>query len=467
MGSHGSKHKYDMIVIGSGQGGTPLALYLAGQGLETALIEKEHIGGTCVNEGCTPTKTMISSARVAHVVGRSKDFGVCTGDTQVELAEVRERKRDIVESFREGNLNRIKNQSQLDLIPGTASFSDSRELEIDLEGGGSRLVRAERIFIDTGARPAAPPIEGLERVDYLDSTSIMELGKTPEKLLIIGGGYIGVEFGQAFRRFGSDVTIFQRSSQLLPHEDEDIAKEIKGILEGEGLNVELNHEVRKVEETGAGKLRLIAAGPEGEVSHEGTHLLVAAGRAPNTEELNLENTGVRTTERGYIKVNERLETDQSGVYALGDVKGGPAFTHISYDDFRILRDNLFEGGSRSTEYRPVPYTLFTDPQLGRVGLTEKEARKEGYEVRIASMPMNQVARALEVDETQGVMKVVLDGKTEEILGAAILGKEGGEIASAIQIAMMGNLSYKKLKEGVFAHPTMAESLNNLFSGEFD
>ncbi len=466
MGSHESKHKYDMIVIGSGQGGTPLAMYLAGQGLETALIEKEHVGGTCVNEGCTPTKTMLSSARVAHVAGRSKNYGVRTGDTQVNLAEVRERKRDIVEKFREGNLKGIKNQSQLDLIRGSASFTDPRELEIDLDGGGSRLIRAERIFIDTGARPAAPPIEGLERIDYLDSTSIMELGEVPEKLLIIGGGYIGVEFGQAFRRFGSEVTIFQRSSQLLPHEDEDIAEEIKGILEGEGLNVELNHEVLKVEEIGAGKLQLTATGPGGEISHEGTHLLVAAGRAPNTEELNLENTGVRTTERGYIKVNKKLETDQSGVYALGDVKGGPAFTHISYDDFRILRDNLFENSSRSTEDRLVPYTLFTDPQLGRVGLTEKEAREKDYEIKIATMPMSGVARALEVDETRGVMKVVLDGKTEEILGAAILGKEGGEIASAIQIAMMGNLSYKRLKEGVFAHPTLAESLNNLFSGEF-
>nr|AGF92845.1 pyridine nucleotide-disulfide oxidoreductase dimerization region [uncultured organism] len=459
--------KYDAIVIGSGQGGTPLATYLAEQGMETALIEKEHVGGTCVNEGCTPTKTMIASARVAHVAGRSDDYGVHTGDTQVDLAEVRERKRDIVEKFREGNLKGIKNQSQLDLIRGTASFADSREIKIELESGSSKLVRAEKIFIDTGARPAAPPIEGLESVDYLDSTSIMELGETPEKLLIIGGGYIGVEFGQAFRRFGSKVTLFQRSSQLLPHEDEDIAGEIKGILEEEGVNVKLNHDVRRVEETEKGKRRLVATGPEGENDHEGTHLLVAAGRAPNTEELNLENTGVRTTERGYVKVNERLETDQSGVYALGDVKGGPAFTHISYDDFRILRDNLFEGGSRNTENRLVPYTLFTDPQLGRVGLTEKEAREKGYEIKIATMPMSGVARALEVDESRGIMKVVVDGETEEILGAAILGIEGGEIASAIQIAMMGNLSYKKLKEGIFAHPTLAESLNNLFSGKLE
>lgn len=463
MVSHGSNHKYDAIVIGSGQGGTPLALYLAGQGMATALIEKEHVGGTCVNEGCTPTKTMLASARVAHVVSRSNDYGVHTGDTRVELAEVRERKRNIVESFREGNLSRIKNESQLDLIRGTASFTESRKLEIDLEGGGTRLAQAEKIFIDTGARPVAPPIEGLERVDYLDSTSVMELGETPEKLLIIGGGYIGVEFGQAFRRFGSEVTIFQRSSQLLPHEDQDIAGEIKGILEEEGVKVKLNHDVRRVEETEEGKLRIVATGPEGESEHEGTHLMVAAGRAPNTEELKLENTGVQTTEKGYVKVNERLETDQPGVYALGDVKGGPAFTHISYDDFRILRDNLFEGGSRSTDDRLVPYTLFTDPQLGRVGLTEKEAREKDYEIKIATMPMSGVARALEVDETRGVMKVVINGETEQILGAAILGKEGGEIASAIQLAIMGNLSYKKLKEGVFAHPTLAESLNNLFS----
>ncbi len=463
MVSNDEQSRYDAVVIGSGQGGTPLSHYLAQQGLDTALIEKKHVGGTCVNEGCTPTKTMVASARVAHIAGRANDYGVNTGDVQVELSEVRKRKRDIVESFREGNLKRIKDEPGLDLIRGTGSFAGPHSLNIKREDGETSRVQADRIFINTGARPSAPPIKGLEEVNYLDSTSIMELDEVPEKLLIIGGGYIGVEFGQTFRRFGSEVTIFQRSSQLLPHEDRDIAAEVEDILEEDGINVELNSEVERVEEMRNEKVQVMASGDGEKVSREGSHLLVAAGRAPNTDELNLETTGVRTTDRGYVVVNEKLETDQEGVYALGDVTGGPAFTHISYDDFRILRDNLFGDGSRTTRDRLVPYTVFIDPQLGRVGLTEKEAREEDYEIKVAKMPMSQVARALEVDETRGVMKVIVNEETEEILGAAILGIEGGEIASAIQIAMLGKLSYKRLKEGVFAHPTLAESLNNLFA----
>lgn len=459
MSSTKRKSSYDAVVIGSGQGGTPLSLYLADQGLKTALIEKEHVGGTCVNEGCTPTKTMIASARVAHLADRAEDYGVKTGKTGVKLSEVRKRKRNIVESFRKGNLGQIKDKPELDLIRGKASFTAPNAIEISGDDGEKRIVEAEKIFIDTGARPSAPPIEGLDEVEYLDSTSIMELGEVPDKLLIIGGGYVGVEFAQAFRRFGSEVTIFQRSSQLLTHEDEDVAEEVKEILEEDGIIVELNKEAQRVEPVPEG-VRVVTDGSSEEVA---SHLMVAAGRAPNTDSLGLENTEVETTKRGHIEVNDKLETDQEDVYALGDVKGGPAFTHISYDDFRVLRDNLFEDGDRSIRDREVPYTVFTDPQLGRVGLTEEEAREKGYDVNVVTMPMDRVARALEVDETRGMMKVVVDGETERILGAAILGIEGGEIASAIQIAMMGDLPYKKLKEGVFAHPTLAESLNNLFA----
>ncbi|MBS3735630.1 MAG: mercuric reductase [Candidatus Bipolaricaulota bacterium] len=459
MNSNKQKSNYDAVVIGSGQGGTPLSLYMAEQGLETALIESKHVGGTCVNEGCTPTKTMIASARVAHLVGRAEEYGVNPGGVEVQLSKVRKRKRDIVDSFRRGNLNRIEKKPGLDLIRGEAMFTEPYTIEISGEGEKHQTVEAEKFFINTGARPSAPPIEGLDEVDYLDSTSIMELGEVPEKLLIIGGGYIGVEFGQAFRRFGAEVTIFQRSAQLLTHEDQDVAEEVREILEEDGVEVLLDKEVQKVEKVTEG-IRVIANGSTAET---GSHLLVAAGRAPNTDKLGLENTEVETTDRGNIRVNQRLETDQDGVYALGDVKGGPAFTHISYDDFRVLRDNLFENGNRSIKDRPVPYTVFTDPQLGRIGLTEEDARKNGYDVQVATMPMESVARALEVDETRGMMKVVVDRETEKILGAAILGIEGGEIASAIQIAMMGELSFRKMKEGVFAHPTLAESLNNLFA----
>ncbi|MFW6111738.1 MAG: mercuric reductase [Candidatus Bipolaricaulota bacterium] len=459
MNSTNRGTSYDAIVIGSGQGGTPLSLYLADQGLETALIEKQHVGGTCVNVGCTPTKTMIASARVAHLAGRAKDYGVKTGKTGVELSEVRKRKRKVVKSFRKGNLNQIKEKPGLDLIRGEASFTAPYTLEVTKDDGGEQTKEGEKIFIDTGARPSAPPIKGLDEVKYLDSTSIMELGEVPDKLLIIGGGYVGVEFAQAFRRFGSKVIIFQRSSQLLTHEGEDVAQAVKEILEEDGIVVELNKEAQRVEKVPEG-VRVVTDGSSEEVA---SHLMVAAGRAPNTDSLGLENTDVKATKRGHIEVNDKLETDQENVYALGDVKGGPAFTHISYDDFRVLRDNLFEDGDRTIKDRLIPYTVFIDPQLGRVGLTEKEAREKGYDVRVVTMPMDRVARALEVDETRGMMKVVVDGETERILGAAILGIEGGEIASAIQIAMMGDLSYKELKEGVFAHPTLAESLNNLFS----
>jgi pyruvate/2-oxoglutarate dehydrogenase complex dihydrolipoamide dehydrogenase (E3) component len=459
-----NKTHYDAAVIGSGQGGTPLAHHLAEQGLKTALIEQEYVGGTCVNEGCTPTKTMIASARVAHLADRAGDYGVKTGDTRVKLSEVRKRKRNIVKDFRKGNLRRIEEEQNLELIRGTASFVGPYEIKVTGEARDEGGLEADKIFIDTGTRPSAPPIEGLAEVDYLDSTSIMELGETPEKLLIIGGGYIGVEFGQMFRRFGSKVTIIQRSPQLLTHEDRDIAEEVASILEEDGIAIELNSEVRKVEEKD-GRGTLVTAEKNGEnIVIEGSHLLVAAGRRPNTDKLNLETTKVQIDDRGYIEVNEKLETDQENIWALGDVKGGPAFTHISYDDFRVIRDNLFEDGSASVEDRPVPYTVFMDPQLGRIGLTEKEARKKDYNIDVAKMPMSRVARALEVDETRGVMKAVVDGDTGQILGAAVLGLEGGEIASAIQLAMMGDLTYRDLREGIFAHPTLAESLNNLFAG---
>ncbi len=464
MTDSAGESNYEAVVIGSGQGGTPLAHDLAEQGLKTALVEKEHVGGTCVNEGCTPTKTMVASARVAYLSERAEDYGVHSGALDIDLSEVRERKRRIVEDFREGNLKRIENQTNLELVRGTASFVAPYQLRVTRKDGGELSLTSDKIFIDTGTRPSAPPIEGLEEVNYLDSTEIMELGELPNKLVIIGGGYIGVEFGQMFRRFGSEVTIVQRSPQLLTHEDRDIAEEVATILEEDGIELKLESEVRKVERGGDGGVRIVAERDGEEVKVDGDQLLVAAGRTPNTEELNLSATEVRTDDRGYIEVNEKLETEQENVWALGDVKGGPAFTHISYDDFRIVRNNLFGDEATSIEDRSVPYTVFMDPQLGRIGLTEKEAEKNGYDFAVAKMPMSRVARALEVDETRGVMKALVDNETGQVLGAAVLGIEGGEIASAIQIAMMGHLTYRDLKAGVFAHPTLAESLNNLFAG---
>ena len=454
--------QYDAIIVGAGQAGVPLSSALANAGWKTALIEREHVGGTCVNEGCTPTKTMVASARVAHLARRAADYGVKTGPVKVDLRKVRQRKRDIVESFRGGNERRIEGTEGSELLRGAAHFTGPKSLEVILSDGGVRRLTADKIFINTGARPRRPSLPGLEEVPYLDSTSIMELSEVPEHLLVIGGGYIGLEFGQMFRRFGSQVTIVQRSGQLLTREDPDVAEEVAEILRGEGIKVLLNTQPLDVDKTADEQLQLMVQTEEGERALTGSHLLVAAGRVPNSDRLNLEAAGIGTDRRGFIPVDERLETNVAGVYALGDVNGGPAFTHISYDDFRIIRTNLIEGGQATTAGRPVPYTVFIDPQLGRVGLSEQQARAEGRDIRVAKMPMAWVARALETDETRGLMKAVLDADTGQILGAAILGIEGGEIMAVLQVAMMGGVPYTDIRDAVFAHPTLAESLNNLF-----
>jgi pyruvate/2-oxoglutarate dehydrogenase complex dihydrolipoamide dehydrogenase (E3) component len=330
------------------------------------------------------------------------------------------------------------------------------------EGEALELV-ADNVYINAGARPANPPIEGLDGVSALNSTSIMELDELPEHLLVLGGSYVGLEFAQMFRRFGSEVTVVQRGGQLMGREDADVAEAVAEILREDGIEVLLGTQTRRAAQDKGGKILLTVDSSEGERTLRGSHLLVAAGRPPNTETLNLDTAGIETDKRGFIKANERLETSASGVYALGDVKGGPAFTHISYDDFRIIRTNLLEGGSATIADRPVPYTMFIDPQLGRIGLTEQEARDRGRDVRIATIPMTYVTRAVEMGETRGFMKAVVDSETDQILGCAVLGIEGGEIMAMIQIAMMGNLPYTVLGDAVFAHPTLAESLNTLFS----
>lgn len=453
---------YQAIVIGSGQGGTPLAGALAEAGLRTALVEREHVGGTCINEGCTPTKTMVASARVAYLARRGPDYGVHTGDIRVDMRRVRERKRDIVEMFRSGGQGRLEKTKNLELIFGEASFASSKSVEARLRDGSQRVLSADRIFINAGARPAVPQLDGLKDVPFLNSTSIMELDAVPEHLLILGGGYVGLEFGQMFRRFGSRVTIVQSGEQLLGREDADVAAEVASILKQDGIEILLQARAERVEKTAAGIQLAVRSGAGGRTL-VGSHLLAATGRVPNTDALNAAAAGIAVDAKGFIQTSPRLETNVNGIYALGDIKGGPAFTHISYDDFRILRTNLIEKGSASTEGRLVPYTVFIDPQLGRIGLTEREAREQNKSIRVAKMPMNYVARALEVDEPRGFLKVVVDAESEQILGAAVLGIEGGEIMSMLEIAMMGRLPFTALRNGIFAHPTLAESLNNLFS----
>ncbi len=454
---------YDGIVIGAGQAGGPLSTALAKAGWKIAIIEREHVGGTCINEGCTPTKTMVASARVAYLARRAADYGVKTGGTvTVDMEVVRKRKRDIVESFRGGSQHSIEAAEGVDLLMGEASFTGPNALEVRLNSGEVRQLTADKIFINTGARPAAPSIEGLDSVPFLDSSSIMELDSVPEHLLVVGGGYIGLEFGQMFRRFGSQVTIIQRSARLLGREDEDIADQVAEILREDGLEILLNTSTLKAAKTSDGvSLTIKTAG--GERTLSGSHLLVAGGRTPNTDKLNLASAGVQTDKGGFITVNDKLETNVPGIYGLGDVKGGPAFTHISYDDFRIIRTNLIENGNATTKDRILPYTVFIDPQLGRVGLNETEAREQGRNFVVAKMPMNYVARALEMDESRGMMKAIVDKDSGQILGAAVLGIEGGEVMAVFQMAIMGKLPYTVLRDAIFAHPTLAESLNNLFA----
>lgn len=484
-----SLKKYDTIVIGSGQAGTPLAGAFAKAGHKTALIEREHIGGCCVNVGCTPTKTLIASGRAAYLTRRGKDYGIHSpggedGKIAVDMLRVRQRKRDIVTQFRSGNESRTA-AAGVEVIMGEASFIGEKTLRVKKLDGEEVEVEADLIFINTGDRPAPPRIPGIETVDktkVLDSTSIQELDELPDHLIVVGGGYVGLEFGQLFRRLGAEVTIIQRGKQLLPREDAEIAECILRILEEDGITVHLNTTATHVSESKTIDLTVHSA-PDTHLVIHGTHILYAAGRVPNSDMLNLSAAGISMNAKGHITTNDKLETTAAGVYALGDVKGPPAFTHISYDDFRIIRTNLITNKSTaasgpgagkapeeaSTKNRLVPYVVYTDPQLGHVGLHEREARSlypptQGGQSRIqvAKMPMAYVARALETDESRGMMKAVIDRETGMILGFTCLGMEGGELMAVVQVAIMRGVRYEVLKEAVWAHPSLAESLNNLW-----
>lgn len=453
---------YDAIIIGTGQAGKPLALSLADAEWKVAIIERDLVGGSCVNVGCSPTKAMVSSARVAYLARRAGDYGVNISDLNINMKVIKAKKQKVVDSFRGGNIKRLEAHKYIDLIMGEAKFNGKNSVEIVLVSGDKLQLTSEKIFINTGCRPDVPSISGINEIPYLNSSTIMELEEVPEHLLVLGGGYIGLEFGQMFRRFGSKVTIIHRGKQLLSREDTDIAEEVAKIFENEGIEVILNAEASEINQSDDGDIVLTYKSQSNEQSVSGTHILVATGRVPNSDSLNLKSAGVETTDSGYITADDKLETNVPGIYSLGDVKGGPQFTHISYDDFRIIRSNLLEDGNASTVGRFVPYVVFIDPQLGRVGMTEKEVGKAGYNYKVAKLPMKYVARALETDETNGIMKAIVDLDTKQILGGAILGVEGGEVMSVLQVAMMGKLPYTALKEGVFAHPTFSESLNNLF-----
>jgi pyruvate/2-oxoglutarate dehydrogenase complex dihydrolipoamide dehydrogenase (E3) component len=451
---------YDAIVIGAGQAGVPLSTALARAGRRTALVEGDQVGGTCVNYGCTPSKTMVASGRVAYLARRAPEYGVRTGSIGVDMAVVRQRKRDVVRSFRQSSQSRIESTPGLDLIFGEARFVGHKRLEVSLREGGQSELSADLIVINAGARPAPAPIP-LNGVQPLDSTSVMELDRVPERLVVLGGSYVGLEFAQMFVRLGSQVCVVELAPRLAPREDPDVSDAVAEIMREDGIEVLLDTRARLARRVDGG-IELNVQSADGDRVLSGTELLLAAGRVPNTDRLRPEAAGIETDQRGFVVVNDRLEASVPGVHAVGDITGEPAFTHISYDDYRILRANLLEGGSLSRAGRLVPYTMFIDPQLGRVGMTEQEAKQAGRRVRVARMPMAWVARALEVAEPRGFMKAVVDADTDRILGCAVLGIEGGELMSMIEIAMMGQLPYTSLRDAVFAHPLLAESLNNLF-----
>jgi pyruvate/2-oxoglutarate dehydrogenase complex dihydrolipoamide dehydrogenase (E3) component len=451
----------DAIIIGTGQGGKPLAGALAEARWRSAIIERDRVGGACVVRGCTPTKTMLASARVAHLARRAGDFGVRTGHVSVDLEVVRRRKRDIVDSWSAGSQKGMQRHETLELIMGTARFIGPRSVEVALNQGGVRRLTAEHVFINVGTRNRALDIPGLDTIDHLDSTTVMELGEVPEHLIILGGSFTGLEFGQMFRRFGASVTIVERS-RLASREDPDVSEAIEETFRGEGIEVVTGAEAGSVAPGQSGSVALTVRLDGRERVIQGSHLMVAAGVVPNSDLLDLASAGVATDERGNIVVNDRCETTAEGVWALGDATGAPPFTHTSYDDYRIIRQNLLEGGRASRAGRILPYVMFTDPQLGRVGMSEREAASAGRNVRVAKLPMSNVARAIETDETRGFMKAVVDADTDEILGAAVLGVEGGEVVTVLQMAMMGGLPWTRLRDAIIAHPTFSESINNLF-----
>jgi pyruvate/2-oxoglutarate dehydrogenase complex dihydrolipoamide dehydrogenase (E3) component len=442
---------YDAIVIGSGQGGVPLAANFAKLGWQVALIEEGQLGGSCINYGCTPTKTMIASARIARAVRRGPEFGVHAGPIRVDMAEIVARKNEIVGSFRSGIENQVKTNPNLTLYRGRGRFTGPHEVAVNGE-----TLASEKIFINTGTRPRIVPIPGLDQVAYLTNRNIMDLDGVPAHLIALGGNYLGLEFGQLFRRLGSEVTVVELADQIVPREDAEVAQSLKEALEEEGMNFRLGARAAKIAKTPGGVAVLIEKKDGTNETLSGSHLLVAIGQTPNADDLGLDKAGIETDQSGFIRHNGKLETNIPGVWVLGDVKGGPAFTHVSYDDYLVITDNLVNGKNRTIDNRVVPYALYTDPELGRVGLSEREAREKGYRLKIGSAPMAFVARAIERGETKGLMKIVINADDDRILGATILGPEGGELVQILMALMMADAPWTLFKDAMFIHPTLTE-----------
>ncbi|MFD1913961.1 FAD-containing oxidoreductase [Halodurantibacterium flavum] len=447
---------FDAVIVGAGQAGPPLAGRLTAAGMTVALVERKRVGGTCVNAGCTPTKTLVASARTAHVVRQAAEFGIDTAPPQVDMARVRARMRRVVEASRDGLAAWLGGMEGLTMIRGQARLVAPDAVEVDGE-----TLTAPRIFLNVGARPARPEMPGIDDVPYLTSTTILELDRVPQHLVIVGGSYIGLEFAQMYRRFGADVTVVERAPALIPREDPDVSQAIRGILEAEGIALRLDADCISLAPGPEGVCVRVSCA-EGAPEVHGTDVLIAVGRTPNTDDLGLEAAGLAADARGFVPVNARLETAVPGIWALGDCNGRGAFTHTSWNDHEIVAANLLEGAEREVSDRVPGYALYIDPPLGRAGLTEAQARAAGHRVRTATRPMTRVGRAVEKGETQGLMKAVVDADTDAILGAAILGPGGDEAIHGVLDLMTAGVPAAGLVRAVPIHPTVSELLPTLF-----
>ena len=453
--------QYEIVIVGTGEGSKFLAWTLARQGQRVAVIERKYIGGSCPNIACLPSKNVIHSAKVASYFRRSEEFGISKNDFKIDMSAVRDRKRRMVGDLVDIHVANFK-ASGAELIMGSAKFTGPKTLEVSLNEGGTRVVRGEKIVIGTGTRAMIADTPGLLESNPLTHIEALELDYLPQHLIVLGGGYIGLELAQAMRRFGSSVTIVDRNERLANREDEDVSAGLKQLCDDEGIELVMNAGVSLVEGVSGQSVKLHVTQGDSNRVIEGTDLLVAAGRTPNTDGIGLDLAGVELTERGYIKVNERLETTAADVWAVGECAGSPQFTHIAFDDFRIIRDNL-AGGNRVTTGRQVPFCLFTDPELARIGLNETEAKESGTPYRLAKIPMAADLRTRTLSETRGFMKALIDTRSDRILGFTVFGVDGGEIMGAVQIAMIAGLPYTTLREAVLTHPTLLEGLIVLFS----
>jgi pyruvate/2-oxoglutarate dehydrogenase complex dihydrolipoamide dehydrogenase (E3) component len=451
----------DVLILGSGGGGKLTAWHMARSGRRVAVVERRWIGGSCPNVACLPSKNEIRSAEVAHVARNGAQFGTMTGPVKVDMGKVRQRKRDMVQALVDAHLHNYKT-SGAELIMGDGRFIAPKTIEVSLNDGGTRTLVGAQVFLNVGTRAAIPNIPGLEAAKPLTHIEALELDVLPAHLIVIGGGYAGLELAQAYRRFGAEVSVVEAGPQLMAREDPDVAHEIRRILTDEGLAIHVGAQLLKVEGQSGNAVSITLQTDSGEQTINGSHILVATGRIPNTAGIGLDTLGVELDERGFVRVNERLETSAPNVWALGDCAGSPMFTHISEDDFRIVRDNL-AGGRRSARDRYIPYCMFTDPPLAHVGLSEREAERQGVKTRIAKLPMKAVLRAQATDETEGFMKALVGENDDRILGFTMVGAQAGEVMAVVHTAMMANLPYTKLRDADFAHPTMAEGLNFLFS----